>query len=214
MKVGTRKYRIIGIEPILGSQPANPDVRTAYIASLAPESRLEEELELTEEQKQLRAAEEADERMLTVFLRNPKTGALTLYDYTFRGFFKSALDSLKSENGILQSKSKVDKYLFVSPRMVDLTWGGKPITDYDSILERSLRAMTMQGPRNSLAASECVNHWECEIEVTLIPNDGTAKSKPLTWDAVETALDYGRFCGQGQFRNGSYGRFTWERVEA
>ena len=32
-------------------------------------------------------------------------------------------------------------------------------------------------------------------------------------EAVETALEYGRYCGLGQWRNGGYGRFTWKRIE-
>ena len=31
---------------------------------------------------------------------------------------------------------------------------------------------------------------------------------------VENWLDYGQFNGLGQWRNGSYGRFTWEEVRA
>ena len=30
---------------------------------------------------------------------------------------------------------------------------------------------------------------------------------------VEMALDYGRYCGLGQWRNGGYGRFVWKRIE-
>ena len=55
--------------------------------------------------------------------------------------------------------------------------------------------------------------WEITIEMTLIPNNGTAKSESLTWGAIEAALDYGAFHGLGQWRNADYGRFMWEQVE-
>ena len=35
----------------------------------------------------------------------------------------------------------------------------------------------------------------------------------ILWEAVEMALDYGRYCGLGQWRNGGYGRFVWKRIE-
>ena len=74
-----------------------------------------------------------------------------------------------------------------------------------------LRAQTMQGPRVTLAASEQIDDpWTIEFTVKLIGNPGTRTSAPITWEAIETALDYGSICGAlGQWRNGGYGRFTW-----
>ena len=69
------------------------------------------------------------------------------------------------------------------------------------------------GERVTLAASEQVNDpWQIEIEISLLPSAGTARSKALTWTALEIALDYGAYHGLGQWRNADYGRFTWERV--
>lgn len=76
------------------------------------------------------------------------------------------------------------------------------------------RLADLLGERVTLAASELVEDpWEITIEMTLIPNNGTAKSESLTWDAIEAALDYGAFHGLGQWRNADYGRFMWEQVE-
>ena len=41
---------------------------------------------------------------------------------------------------------------------------------------------------------------------------GKAKSKALTFDVIEEALDYGAFKGLGQWRNGQNGRFKWQRI--
>ena len=72
----------------------------------------------------------------------------------------------------------------------------------------------MRGPRVSLAASEMIDlPWSVEFVVTLLPNPVSKSSAQVTWDAIETALDYGQFQGLGQWRNGGYGRFTWERVD-
>ena len=156
--------------------------------------------------------EDADKGM-TVFLRDTDS-TLILMDYAIVGYFKSAITALKSENGIAQVKSKVGTYLFVEPRAIPIYQEGDPVVEPDDVLERPLRAETMKGPRVSLAASELVKDpWEITITVRLLENEGTAKSKRLTFDAVEDALDYGALKGLGQWRNGGYGRFTWERVD-
>ena len=94
-------------------------------------------------------------------------------------------------------RGKIDKYVFISPRRIYL---GK--REPDGYVERPLRAMTMQGPRVSLARSDYVKEGlEIEFEIELI------KNKEITWDIIEMLLSYGKYCGLGQFRNGSYGRF-------
>ena len=115
---------------------------------------------------------------------------------------------------VAQERAKVDKFLFVAPRRIPLRRNGAYITDEDDQLERPLRASTAKGERVALAASEMVEDpWSLAFEVTLLPNNATAKSRALTWDVVEMALDYGRYCGLGQWRNGGYGRFVWKRIE-
>ena len=49
--------------------------------------------------------------------------------------------------------------------------------------------------------------------MSLLPNNGSKVSSNITFDDIELALDYGELRGIGQFRNGGYGRFTWERVD-
>lgn len=202
----TRKYRLTGIERMLGSQPASRTLRTEFIASKAPSpAEVEEEDNLLGE---------LDEKGLTVFLRDDQTGGLIMLDYMLRGFFKGVLESLIAQTGIKMPRSKIDKYVFVGPRRIPILRDGEPIMDEDDQVERPLRAETMRGPRVSLAASESIDEgWEIELEVTLMPNPESKASKAVTWEALEMVLDYGRFQGLGQWRTGGNGRFVWERID-
>lgn len=205
--VESRTYRITGITPILGTQPASEEVRTKFVAAKAPSIELEEEeRELFEERDQTCG--------LTVFPRDPDAGdCIIVLDYMVRGFFKAALGALTKQLNVKNSKSKVDKYLFVSPRRIPLMRDGEPIYDEDDEYERPLRCETMRGPRVALQGSERINDpWSAEFTVMLVPNAGSKASESLDWERVESALNYGQFSGLGQFRNGSFGRFTWERV--
>lgn len=203
-----RTYRMTGITPILGSQPADPEIRTKYIASRAPSTQqMEEEADYL--------PEESVGNGVTVFLKNQADQAICLMDYMIVAFFKESIKSLSAQTGVLQARSKCDQFLFAEPRLIPITREGEIITERDRICERTLRATTMQGDRTALAASEQIDApWQVEFTLMLIDNAGTAKSKPLTWEAIETALDYGALHGLGQWRNGGYGRFTWEKVEA
>ena len=206
MKIEKRKYRLTGISPLLGSQPADPAVRTKYLAAKAPTDAQAEEEE--------KMVPDMDERGLTVFLRRVGDDALCVMDYTIVGFLKGSVKAMAAENGVKQADSKVGTYVFVEPRVIPITRNDALIFEEDAVLERPLRAQTMQGPRVTLTASEQVDDpWEMEITVKLLLNEGTAKSKPVTWDAIEEALNYGSLKGLGQWRNGGWGRFVWERVE-
>lgn len=198
----TRTYRLHGLSELLGSQPSNPDVRTAYLSSKEPEKVQEENEYLPQD---------VDDKGLTVFLRDPKSGTLALMDYVIKGFLKESLKVC--DNGIKNAASKVDNFVFIEPRMLQIEKDGEPVKTPDLIFERSLRAMTMQGPRTALAASECVYApWTIDFTVTLLTNDGTKMSRAVTFDAIEQALTYGRFKGLGQWRNGGYGKFECERI--
>lgn len=207
MTIEERTYHIMGTTSILGSSPANPAVRSAYLASKAkdPTGLSEEESAYLPDDEQ---------KGITVFLQDDKDASCMYLDYQIRGFFKSALNALEYDNKIKQAKSKVDKYLFIAPRKIHILKDGKRVYDTDEDCERSLRADTMQGPRTTVAASEQINApWEMTFTVRLIQNSGSKSSAALMFEAIEDALDYGQLCGLGQWRNGGHGRFTWERVD-
>ena len=62
----SRKYRLTGLSPILGSQPASEAIRTQFVASKAPDS------DLSEEERALFESDERQTRGLSVFARDPE----------------------------------------------------------------------------------------------------------------------------------------------
>lgn len=201
-----RTYRLHGTTKILGAQAANPKVHSEFIAAKAAK------LAKGEEQTAMLPEENLETKGLTVFLRDD--GVLCLADYVIKGFLKEALGVIKSQVKIGSPATKVDNFVFVEPDYIHFTRGGKPVTDADEIFERPLRAMTMQGPRVSVSASEIIRPgWEIEFTLALIDNEKTAKSVALTWNVIEEALNYGAYKGLGQWRNGQNGHFTWEQVK-
>lgn len=147
LNVETRRYKLRGLTPILGGQPANPAVRTQYISSRAPAPGLGEEEDSL--------LNDLEEKGLTVFMRD-EDNRLLLMDYMLKGFFKSALGAIKAQVDVAQERAKVDKFLFIAPRRIPLKRNGMCIIDEDQQLERPLRASTMKGERVTLAASEMV----------------------------------------------------------
>lgn len=201
----SRLYRLTGLTPLLGTKAASKSIRTEYIASKAPTDAL-------------RAEEEAepfdlDTKGLTVFTRDTRD-QLCLMGYQIKGFFKEALIALRPQLGVAAPKGKVDTLVFVEPRYIPITRDGAPLLEEDDQLERSLRTDGPMGQRTCLQASEMIlDPWEITIEITLFDSRGGKTSAPLTWDAIETALEYGAYHGLGQWRNGDYGRFRWERID-
>lgn len=206
MKLMTRHYRLTGLTRLLAAQAANPDVRSEFIASKAAKlSRGEEETEKLPK-------ESVETKNLTVFLRDE--GKICLCDYVIKGFLKEALGALKSQIGIASVATKIDNYTLVTPAYLHISRAGEALENPDGVLERPLRAMTMQGPRVSVTASERVDAgWELEFDLTLLENPATPKSRALTFDVIDQAMEYGSFKGLGQWRNGQNGRFTFEAVD-
>lgn len=193
------QLRLTVTEPLLGTQPQK-DIATEFIQVKAREQGLD----VADEQATL---PEMLEKGTTVF--HKLNGQPIYYDYHIKGFLKESANiqnGMKNEEGasVKALRSKVDNLVFVTPRRIALhVPDGAPIT----YLERPLRAQTMQGPRVSLARSEMlpVGTWlECEVTVL-----GVFSEKML-----RALLDYGQWKGLGQWRNGSYGRFSYELSKA
>lgn len=217
MKIQKATYELNGITRLLGSQPANPEVRSQFIAAKVAERAaiagdvVNKDTKGAEEDAML--PDDMEKRNLTVFLRD-KDYNVVLCDYVIKGFLKEAATAMKAELGIANAKSKIDNLVLITPTYLTINRDGEPldVTDYD--LERPLRAMTMQGPRVSVVASECIDpEWSIRFTVNLLDNEKTVKSAALTMESIEAMLDYGMFKGLGQWRNGQNGRFTWKKVE-
>jgi hypothetical protein len=174
-------------EPMLGTVPKSKEIYEKFIESKKPTSI--EDVEVV-------SVEELEEKGWTGFHKDDN--GLFIYDYMVKGFIKYAGNVLKDELGIKNLKAKLTDYIFVFPRRIYL---GK--AEPDGVFERPLRAMTMQGPRVTLARSEYV-----AAGTKLSFQIGLLKHKELTIEKIMTIMDYGQLQGLGQFRNGGFGRFV------
>ena len=183
-----RVYQIRLETEMLGTVTKDPEVYKTYIESKRPEG--------VEGEAEYLTVEKVEEKGWTGFHRDEN--GLFIYEYMVKGFLKHSGNVLKDSLKVKALRSKIDDFLFVTPRRIYL---GK--MEPDGVVERPLRAMTMQGPRVTLARSDYVDAGlEVGFEITLLPH------KDLTWEVVDTLLEYGQLSGLGQFRNGGYGRFV------
>lgn len=190
------KYRLTLTEPILGSQPADPELHTKYIASKAPHDEGEEETESLPE----------DGKGITVFARNDD-GDPVLWDYQIKGFFKDSCKMLRKIKGTKSSKVKaykqeIDGLVFVLPRKIEIVM---PEGSKIETCERPLRASTPMGERIALNSSEMIQAGSI-LEFTVKLYDESMEE----W--IEEMLEYGKDRGLGQWRNSGMGRFTWEKL--
>lgn len=189
-------YTIKTTEELLASSPADSDVYKTYIASRK---------EVPEDAKdEISTLPEREITGWSVF-HSDETG-LFMFDYHIRGFLKEAARNItgtKGDKGISALVSKIDRFVFVSPRRLYFKRNGKFITKPDGVRERPLRAMTMQGPRVSLKRSDTIaTGVELSFTVAILP-----LCKEITQEHIAAWLEYGKYCGLGEWRNGSFGRF-------
>jgi hypothetical protein len=205
--------------PILGSQPADPELRKKYITAkmiagktgMSAESainKVEDEIEnLKNDEDYQKKIDDIDQKGLTIFHRN-KEGKPSLADIQIRGFIKDAFEFVAKEQKIFTKKDGSiikgqDKYRdWIGERVMF----DKMYYQYEGEInfkERTIRVMTMMGPRVSITASE-------QIE-----NPSPVKFIITTTDDVEEKLlkdifDRGMFKGMSQWANGQFGTFEYE----
>lgn len=192
------------MEPQLGTVPKNKEVYAKFIIDRL-RSDLEKEL-ITQAEfdkrkiEEVESVKEQEDKGWTGFHQDK--GGIFIYDYMIRGFLKNAATVLKEQTGLKNQKSKIDSFVFVFPRKIYFTKNGKPVHETHGVLERPLRAQTMQGPRVTLARSDFMDEG-CKLSfvVTLVENPG------ISVNLLKELFTYGKLQGLGQFRNGSYGRF-------
>lgn len=187
--------RLDFIEDLLGSWPADPEIFSRFVASKAP--------------SQFQADEEKDEidsrsreTGLTVFPQDDV--GLHFFNYHIKGFLKEAGNNLKLQLGTKNLRSKIDNYVFISPRKLYLYRNGKIIEQEDEMLERPLRAETLKGPRMSLVSSEVVK-TPCSLTFTL----QLIYHPEIDREDILTLLEYGVLKGLGQWRNSGLGSFNY-----
>jgi hypothetical protein len=180
------KVKIKLLTEMLGTVTKDPEIYKTYIESKKPETQIENEY-LT--------VDKIEEKGWTGFHKDEN--GLFIYEYMIKGFLKAAGNVLKDIIKIKALRSKIDDFVFIKPRRIYLSQ-----SEADGVIERPLRAMTMQGPRVTLARSDYINAGkEIDFEITLIPH------KEIKEETIERLLKHGELMGLGQFRNGGYGRF-------
>jgi hypothetical protein len=196
------KVRITFIEPILGTQPADPELHTRFIASKAPDHQT-----MAEEVEAMGAAE-VEERSKTIFPKM-EDGTPFLWDYQIKGFFKDSCGMLRRVSSskskkLTAYKKEIDGLIFVEPRRIPL-WMPSDLDLTATDCQRPLRAQTPQGERVALAHSEeAPAGTYIEMTVTCLKDE----LMPL----VVEWLNYGKLRGIGQWRNSGRGRFEWEEI--
>lgn len=196
------KVRITFTEPVLGTQPSDPELHKHFVASKAPDHKT-----MAEEVAAM-GAEEVEERGMTVFPKM-EDGTPFIWDYQLKGFFKDACGMLRrvpdTKSAKLRAyKKEIDGLIFVEPRRIPL-WMPVDLDLTATDCQRPLRASTPQGDRVALAHSEeapAGTYIEATITCLL---DSDMK-------LVREWLDYGRLRGIGQWRNSGRGRLIWEEI--
>ena len=199
----TLKIKGTLITEMLGTNPMDPNIHSAFIASKAPDTmKREEEIESI-------GALSVEKKEMTVFPRlgNKLDSNPFIWEYQIMGFLKSAARAMNRVSDSEVKKNKafikiIEDTVFISPRKIPVLYNGSTEGNVGN-LQRSLRAQTMQGDRIALANSETIPEGATfEFEITLL--DG--KYEKLLFEL----LDYGKFKGLLQWRNAGYGRFTYE----
>lgn len=182
---------------ILGTVPMNKEIYVDYIASKegAPQHAVEEADTIPFEDKGKTGFHRLED------------GTPFLYDYVIKGFFKDACGMLWRVGDSLSKKVKaykkiIDGLVFIDERQIPFNLSG-PIGE----LQRPLRAQTAQGERVALAFSELIPAGS-SITFTLNILDDASVPEEL----IREWLDYAALRGFGQWRNGSYGRASYEMV--
>lgn len=208
MKVEEKKFRLVGLQPLLGGVALDKEIFTKYIATKARDFEKENAKEDVEN-----VIDENEK--VTGFYRDVETGNVIIKGYQIKGFMKEAAKALKDQLGLASCVSKIDNFVFIAEDNIPVMRGGKWIKQPDNFLERPLRGETPQGPRVSLAKSEQIcGDWYIDITVKVIENKKTAKSVALDMGVVEELLSYGQFKGLLQWRNAGYGSFRIEEIES
>lgn len=195
MEIKIYTLEITFTQPILGTQP-HKDVAMDHLRKKAQDKGADI---LPDEQETL---SEMVEKATTVFHKDE--GKPVYFDYHIKGFLKESGRIQNPIGNLKNVRGKVNDYVFVTPRMIELIL---PENAEIAYLERPIRAMTAQGPRVSVIRSEMLpvgTKLICEIKLL---------NEVISENVLRKILDYGQFCGLGQWRNGSYGRFEYVLAE-
>jgi hypothetical protein len=160
-----------------------------------------------------------DVKGTTVFFWDKESNKPCIGDHMIYGFLKSATESIcrtvrsPKRGTVLQSisytQSLINQHVRCETNFISFDQDVKRKENGDSFfLQRSLRAMTAQGPRISLAKSEVVPAG-AKLRFKLNVMEGS----PIEKEVLCKLFDCGQFFGLGQWRNAGYGLFVYELME-
>ena len=207
MAILMSKYEVILdiTEPVLGTVPKDKNIYKTYVqkeitAAVAAGAVGANGTKLYQEQldEEAESITEMEERGWTGF--HELDGRPFVFDYYIKGHIKDVANVLKDQLGVRNLRSKVENVVFVQPRRI--FFEPQPgLTMVRDVLERPLRAMTMEGPRVTLTRSDTLADVSLRFYVLILKN--TEVKRPL----VEGLFEYGNLRGLGQWRNGGWGRY-------
>jgi len=157
---------------------------------------------------------ELEAKGTTVFYRD-EIDMPCIGDHMIYGFLKAASEAIsrtlpKKKGTMFHSASYTSSVLNQHVRLAEKFISFDKDLDRDEdnnprLLERSLRAMTAQGPRISLARSEVMlSGASLKFQIQVLENS------PLDELGLKRLLSYGEMKGLGQWRNAGYGTFIYE----
>lgn len=204
------KYEVqtVLLEPMLGTAPLDPNVYLRWIIERAAKEGVTlTEAQIGEELDSLEQGVDAELLKGTTGFHRLADGKPGIMDYTIKGFLKEACKNLRKVNksassGLKAYRQAIDGLVFVKPRIIPIEFDGE--TD---ILERPLRAQTMQGERVTLARSETVPAGAMMTFTVLVLGE-------VTEQHLREWFDYGELHGLGCWRNATWGTFTYSLRKA
>ena len=201
-------------EPVLGTVPKSKEIYKQYI-----QGKLREMVERGDNgasgwpvthsqlQEELETVEEVEEKGWTGF--HQVDGRPMIYDYYVKSHLKDVALNLGYQLDVLNFRSKVENFVFVQPRKQFFEpHAGKELKR--DVMERPLRATTMQGPRVTLARSDILENAAIRFRLEIL------KNKDVTEDLIIVLFQYGLRRGFGQGRTGGWGRYElrdWREIE-
>ena len=184
--IKSKEYTIEFTTDLLGTVAKDPDVYKTYIESKKPADIEEDESA---------NVEKVEAKGWTGF--HMDENGIFIYDYMIKGFLKHAGNVMKENLKLKNLRSKIADRVFIAPRKIYFDKH-----EPDGVFERPLRAMTMQGPRVSLARSDYM------LKGTIITfKIKWLENKEINEKLIDILFEYGELQGLGQFRGGNFGSF-------
>lgn len=160
-------------------------------------------------------------RGTTLFLWDKKNERPMIGDHMIYGFLKASAEAIgrtverkkgQAMGSISYTQSLINQHLRCDEQFYTFDRDIKRHKDDSAAyLQRSLRAVTAQGPRVSLVKSEVVEAG-AKLDITFKVMGGS----DITEEVLDTLFSYGEFTGLGQWRNAGNGMFKYKltKVEA